>query len=70
MRQQTKDFKCECGCGQKVRFVLLAFKNGVSLDIGYMKKREKTQKSEFGIVLRTDGNKDYQKLLKFLPTKW
>ena len=67
MRQQTKDFKCDCGCGQKVRFVLLAFKNGVVLDIGYMKKREKNPK--VGIVLRTDGNKDYQKLLKFLPTK-
>jgi len=63
----TMDFKCSCGCGQKIRIIYLVWKNGVALDIGWMKHREKRPK--VGVVLRSDEKDSYKEFMKFLKNK-
>lgn len=63
-----KDFKCDCGCGQKIRVVYLAWRNGYVIDLGFMKDKEKRPK--IGIVLRSDGKLwDFVKSLPKKPRK-
>ena len=61
------DFKCSCACGTRLRILPLAWKNGVVMDIGLMKRGERRPK--FGVVLRSDENDDIKTLIKILQRK-
>ena len=56
------DFKCDCGCGQRLRIIRMTWKDKCIFDIGIMRLKEKRPK--VGVVLRSDGN-----LKKFLKIK-
>jgi hypothetical protein len=57
-------FKCDCGCGQKLKVIYHSWKNGSVIDFGIMQPKEKRPK--VGIVLRSDGKNNLKKLLNFL----
>lgn len=61
IKEKILDLKCDCGCGQRVHFMLVCWNNGIVLDVGHMKPGERRPK--VGIVITND----YKKLLKFLP---
>lgn len=48
-----KDFKCDCGCDQKIRVAYHGWKNGYIIDLGFIRGKEKLPK--IGIVLESDG---------------
>ena len=58
LNSMKKDFKCSCGCGQRLRIVL---ESKTLLDIGIMQGREKRPK--IGVVLQ---GKDLKEFLKFI----
>ena len=64
MKEKLKDFKCSCGCGQKLRVLYIVWKNGYLLDIGIIKDKERRPK--IGVVLRSD-EVELGKFIKFLP---
>ena len=64
MKTKSRDFRCDCGCGQKLRIVYLEYKNYRSLDFGVMESREKRPK--VGVVLRNEDKNNFKKILDFL----
>jgi len=61
----TKDFACDCGCGQKLRAVWLGWTNGKMLNIGVMRRGEKRPK--VGVVLETKKLGDLIKWITKTP---
>jgi hypothetical protein len=63
MKSSSKQFSCDCGCGQKIKVIIDSFGKLHSIDIGFMKKGERIPK--VGVVLRSDGKlKEFKNLIK------
>lgn len=68
MKDLKKDFKCSCGCGQRVRVIFTAWgKNGQMVDISILQPKQK--QSDFGVVLRSDEKHSLTDFIKFLTPK-
>ena len=63
--KRVYDFKCSCGCGQKLRVSYFTWKDGYVIDFGIMQPKEK--KPKVGVVLRSDEKDSLKEFLRVLP---
>ena len=66
MKHISKDFKCGCGCGQRLRIIHYFTKQVHLIDFGILQPKETRPK--VGIVLRSD-EKGFKEFIKFINKK-